>query len=101
MKKRLAVFALALLLTAGLAAAGQPGALTPPSAAAPERSPENLLADIFSAPRPVNRSASCEEQVYQECLVYCWDLSQTGGCDFFANQTCLCWRGPADCPLCY
>lgn len=104
MRKCLALFALALF-TSGLATAGQPIAPTPPAAATlqeatPERTPEALLADIF-APRPVDRSSSCEEQVYQDCLIYCWELSQTNGCSFFAAQTCLCWRYPVDCPVCY
>jgi len=105
MKKCFALIAFALLMP-GVAATDQPTAPATPAAAnlkegAPERSPEALLADIFNAHRPVSRSSSCEEQVYQDCLTYCWELSQTNGCDFFASQTCLCWRYPVDCPVCY
>jgi hypothetical protein len=104
MKRCLALLAFTLL-TASVALAAPPAAPTPPSAAipnqaAPERSPETLLADIF-APRPMNRTASCEEEVYEQCMIFCWELSQTNGCDFFASQTCLCWRYPVDCPVCY
>lgn len=44
---------------------------------------------------------SCEEQAYEDCLNYCWGRVQEGSCGFYANQLCLCMRGPADCPLCY
>ncbi len=50
----------------------------------------------------VNVSASsCEEQVYQDCLTFCSGVAQEGRCDFYASQACLCWRAPADCPVCY
>ena len=46
-------------------------------------------------------AASCEEWAYEDCLSYCWGRAQEGSCGFYANQLCLCMRGPADCPLCY
>jgi hypothetical protein len=44
---------------------------------------------------------TCEEQVYQDCLNFCWGVAQEGRCDFYASQACLCMRAPADCPVCY
>lgn len=51
--------------------------------------------------KPAWIPASCYEEVYNYCQWACYDLSQNGGCDFFANQACLCMYYPADCPVCY
>jgi hypothetical protein len=109
MKTALTLVALALL-TVTVAAAAEPQRPAPvPSpqktaqvAPAPDGSAETTLGKLFSEHKPSNRTYSCYDDRYQWCQTFCSDLSQTNGCDFFANQQCLCQRYPwADCPVCY
>jgi hypothetical protein len=60
-----------------------------------------LLLLIIALPSADVSASSCEEQVYQDCLTFCYGLAQEGRCDFYASQACLCMRAPADCPVCY
>ncbi len=112
MKTALTLFALAFLtLTAVAVAETQQQApvsavqaaptVAAPATTAPDRAAEAALAKIFSGQKPVNRSVSCYETMYQYCQDFCYGLVMENRCDFFANQECLCERFPADCPICY
>ena len=109
MKTALTLVALVLLSlpAAGASTPGSAPSVQPapppasPSISALDRSPEAALDQLLGAHRPANRTYSCYDQVYAWCLSSCYELSQTNGCDFFANQECLCERSWADCPACY
>jgi hypothetical protein len=98
MRKTVAVLALTFLALASGAFAAD---LQTSGKAAKDRLPAELLAEIFNSKQPVVESNSCYDQVYQDCMTFCYELSQTNGCDSFATQQCLCWRYPTDCPVCY
>lgn len=59
------------------------------------------LQKIFEPQKPARRATTCYDNAFEYCQSFCSELSQTNGCDFFANQECLCERFPADCPVCY
>ena len=106
MKTAVLLVSLALLPLATIASAdsgNQPAVsagftVTP---ASPASSWDLSLRKLFSAQKPVSRATSCYDNVYEYCQTFCTELSQTNGCDFFANQECLCERSWADCPVCY
>ena len=112
MKTTLSLFALAFL-TLSAAALAEPEKQAPlpivqglataaaPVTVAPDHSADAALAKLFSTQKPKNRTTSCYETTYQYCLDFCYGLATENGCDFFANQECLCERFPADCPVCY
>jgi len=101
------LFSLVLLALASVASADpriQPPAqeVTATAPAAPTAASVDLaLQKIFEPQKPARRATSCYDDRYEYCQTFCWELSQTNGCDFFANQQCLCERFPADCPVCY
>jgi len=107
MKAAFLLFSLILLALAYAAFAepqSQPPA-NPAQAVTPEAptaaSVDLALQKIFEPEKPARRATSCYDDRYEYCQTFCWELSQTNGCDFFANQECLCERFPADCPVCY
>ncbi|HTQ80427.1 MAG TPA: hypothetical protein VMM92_10560 [Thermoanaerobaculia bacterium] len=104
MKTSLLLLAFALF-TASVATAAPPDATAPSTAPAAtatvDHAAEAALAKLFSDHKPVHRTDGCFDAVYEDCLSFCSELSQNGGCTFFAEQQCLCERFPADCPVCY
>jgi hypothetical protein len=56
---------------------------------------------LIALPNADVAAYSCEEELYEYCQSSCYSRAQEGSCSFYANQGCLCMRGPADCPLCY
>jgi hypothetical protein len=110
MKTAFLLVSLALLALASAASAADPQP-QPPVASAQEvtatpaaptaASVDLALQKIFEPQKPARRATSCYDNVYEYCQTFCYELSQTNGCDFFANQECLCERFPADCPVCY
>jgi hypothetical protein len=104
MKATVLLVSLALLALASAASAdagNQPAAGFTVTPASPATSVDLSLQKLFSARKPVNRTTSCYDNVFEYCMSSCYELSQTNGCDFFANQECLCERSWADCPVCY
>jgi hypothetical protein len=111
MKTALSLFVLAFLILSAVALAEPdrqaplPIVQAPPTAATVTAPPDHVadaaLAKLFAAQKPVNRTTSCYDARYQYCLDFCYGLVMENGCDFFANQECLCERWPADCPVCY
>lgn len=109
MKAAFFLFSLVLLALASTASAdpqtqppaapAQEARATP--AAATAASVDLVLQKIFEPQKPARRATSCYDNAFEYCQTFCSELSQTNGCDFFANQECLCERFPADCPVCY
>jgi hypothetical protein len=111
MKAAFFLFSLVLLALASIASADpqnqppvapvQAVTATATPAAPPASSVDLFLQKLFEPQKPVRRAATCYDNAYEYCQTFCSELSQTNGCDFFANQECLCERFPADCPVCY
>ena len=111
MKAAFTLFSVLLLALASVALADPvspaPGVVaqapTPVSTptAPPASTVDPSLQKLFSAQKPVNRTTTCYDRVYEDCLSFCPSLSQTNGCGFFTDQQCLCERSSADCPACY